>query len=69
MEQLRADRGWNRCVICGRFIGFIEFESGRVHTDFTFDEVGAAEDTEHSHKACHEREQAQSTPPLFIRSG
>ena len=41
-----------KCSVCGKFIGYYEFEEDKILTEFTPDTHFTVESIEHIHKKC-----------------
>jgi len=41
-----------RCGVCGKFIGFKEFDNNEIKTEYTPDSYYTVEKIEHNHKRC-----------------
>ncbi len=44
-----------RCAICGKFIGFKEFQKSQIRSHYTPDSEYTIEDLHHTHKKCEKK--------------
>lgn len=51
-SQKLYDRHYFKCDICGKFIGYTEFERGEIETDYIPETVYECEKITHIHKNC-----------------
>ena len=48
---------WNRCIYCGKFIGYSDFDDGKAESAAFITEVGSfdwpSDECKHYHKKCN----------------
>jgi hypothetical protein len=51
-SSTKHDRHYFKCDVCGKFIGYVEFERDEIKTDYRPETVYECEKITHIHKHC-----------------